>query len=376
MKSAAYYEIDYAQLVHDYYKNLNETLRNFRGGPDFLETWGYDDNHNRSLVEIFDLAVSHNVPNLRIRLSRDVADALDLDVIRSDIQAMGQIELTPGATASESILLFHAGPSEVVAKANAEVSEVYRENILKACQSLSHERTKTILNKGPVLASERDGMKLHLTLDSKGIVLSALHEGAAGMYRGLLDRLCAILESRPMQEGAEHAVVRLENDLRDETKVPKGRGIIVPSNADPVFVVCQHLVRDAFRQYSNTTSIELPRNEWRDPIPEAWLSKSILERQQLLERELGALSNNRDLGVTFKVIEILNDTRVVLSAEIKSLKGKDYAAALIPLERALREKFNVEIELQMESIEDRNKRQSRTEPAFLAKINNKQDATI
>src|ERR1700730_18580384 len=85
--------LNYQELVTGYYENLNNNLRNFKGAPGFLETWVHDEDHNRSLLEILDLAHSHGISTLHIRLSAAVADTINLEWLRKNASEYGSLEL-------------------------------------------------------------------------------------------------------------------------------------------------------------------------------------------------------------------------------------------------------------------------------------------
>ncbi len=70
--------LDYNQLVSDYYKNLDENLRGFRGGPGFLETWTHDENHDRSISQILDLAEEHKVEVLLLKVGEEICNNAQL----------------------------------------------------------------------------------------------------------------------------------------------------------------------------------------------------------------------------------------------------------------------------------------------------------
>src|SRR5258708_36646424 len=89
-------ELNYQELVSGYYDNLNNNLRNFKGGPGFLETWVHDEDHNRSLLEILDLAHEHGMATLKIRLPAEVANSLNLDWLRRKGHELGSVALEGG----------------------------------------------------------------------------------------------------------------------------------------------------------------------------------------------------------------------------------------------------------------------------------------
>lgn len=65
------------------------------------------------------------------------------------------------------------------------------------------------------------------------------------------------------------------------------------------------------------------------------------------------------LQVDVLVTEIKNNTRFVLSYK-QAADKPDFGRHMIKMERWLRMKFGFEVELQLESLEDRNRREDRT----------------
>ena len=70
--------IDYNEIVENYNKNLDENLRGFTGGPGFLETWTHDEDINRSVGEIIDLAVENKLLILNMKMHEEQAGKVQL----------------------------------------------------------------------------------------------------------------------------------------------------------------------------------------------------------------------------------------------------------------------------------------------------------
>lgn len=66
--------VNYNDLVANYYKNLENNLRGFSGGPGFLSVWAHDEDPTRSLMSIIDLAIEDGHEILTIKSSQEVAD--------------------------------------------------------------------------------------------------------------------------------------------------------------------------------------------------------------------------------------------------------------------------------------------------------------
>jgi hypothetical protein len=100
--------ISYKDLIKDYYENLNTNLRNFKGGPGFLESWVHDENHNRSIVGMIDLAIESDVLNLELVVDKAVISQIDLVFLQAQLKKAGTLT-SAQAGPDEFILTFRAG---------------------------------------------------------------------------------------------------------------------------------------------------------------------------------------------------------------------------------------------------------------------------
>jgi hypothetical protein len=342
-------ELNYQELVAGYYDNLNNNLRNFKGGPGFLETWVHDEDHNRSLLEILDLAHSHGISDLNIHLQAAVATEVNLDWLRRNASEFGSLELK-----GES-LTFTNAKGVFSLDEFAGLSENYIEKVKSLAKKVEHEGVMADAS----FSASFDSAKLSVLLDEKGLVKNAKHSGSTGPERTIMDSFCTVLIGRPLQEGAEHGAIRLETLLRDHSKAIKVKGLLTPETADPIFALPGKLVRQIWTSYVNTQGETPGRNFWRDPVPASWLALSPEEKLKQGQIKLTAAAREFGLQVDVLVTEIKNDTRLVLSFKQNPDKP-DFGRHMIKLERWLRAQMGFEVELQLESIEDRNRREERT----------------
>lgn len=342
-------ELNYSELVAGYYDNLNNNLRNFKGGPGFLETWVHDEDHARSLLEILALADEHGISALKIQLGPEVKSSLNLDWLRRNSTEYGSIEVQ-GDT-----LIFAKGKS---AKADDEfytVSEAYTEALKRQLKLQKYEGK---LN-APGYSALNGSGSLFVATNAEGLVTEAKHQGFTGPKAALMDAFCGVLLNRPLQEGAEHGTIRLEALLHDPKVPMKYKGLNTPEIADPIFETPTKLVRQIFAEYLKKTGNKPIRNMWRDPIPAHW--KNLPEQNKVMEAQKVLLQGCKELGLqeSVMVTKVLNDTRFVLSYT-QAPDKPDFGRAMIKLERWIRARLGFEIELQLESIEDRNKRVERS----------------
>lgn len=338
-------KINYSELVSAYYENLNENLRHFRGGPGFLETWVHDEDHARSLLAILDLAHADGVGELEITLPQDIS--FSLEWLRKEAASLGRIEL------NGSLLLFRRGGNPGTEDAFSLVHPAYRAALHGAEISRAFEGNLPTAQGELWRSADLEGSRLHLRVSAEGMVTAALHE-SAGVFHPLLDRFAAILVGRPLREGVEHGVIRLERSLRDPQAAPPVKGVVTPENSDPLFLFCLKLIR-GFASAGESS--------WRDPLPEKWLNLPEEEKSRWAASAIKAAL--ADLGLPDPGLEIVglkNQRRLVVTYP-PSPANKYWHYHLIDLERALRARLGFEAEIQLEDIADRNKRVERTKRA-------------
>jgi len=341
-------KLNYQELVSDYYDNLNNNLRNFKGGPGFLETWVHDEDHNRSLLEILDLAHAHGIADLTIRLPNDVTSTLDMTWLKEKSAEYGALSLKGDEL---KFSMGQAGKSSD----DLMIAEPYRDNVGRHQVRWEGQADSRL---GKVFTAQAEGT-LSVAVDSAGFVQSARHSGFAGVLQVVMDAFCDVLVARPVQEGSEHGVIRLEALLRTGDRPGRVKGLFTPEMGDPIFAIPSKLIREIFNEYRKTAGGELQRNFWRDPVPKPWKAMSSIAK---LERAQGLVTKGcirLGLQMSVQVIDIKNDTRLVLSYTQDPTKP-NFGHHMIKLERWLRSELGFEVELQLESIEDRNKRVQRS----------------
>jgi hypothetical protein len=155
-------------------------------------------------------------------------------------------------------------------------------------------------------------------------------------------------------------VIRLEARLRDRESPAPVAGLLTPRNADPVFARPLKMLRTAYRDWLAQSGEKLGWNFWDDSPAPAWLR---LSPDDKLRRSKAAVADGcRALGLAdsgVEVLEVLNDCRLVLAATPATLKP-EFAPGMLKLEGLVKRTLDHRIELQLESLEDRNRRAQRT----------------
>ena len=347
-------KIQYQDLINDYYENLNTNLRNFRGGPGFLESWVHDEDHTRSLLGIFDLANENKIDEVQILLSPDVMSSVNFSFLSNEISPSSLKQETKD---QQVVLTFSraSGANKSHTTVGA-INEAFKKQADAALQKIQFEGE--LPQDQNTYRAEANGVRLQVAVDDKGIVQKVRHFGANGYVKAILDVLAAQLLNRPFQEGSEHGLIRVMHALRDYQIPLHVKGLVTPENADQSFHLPMQLLRSAFKNFQEKHPNI--KNEWRDAIAQNWLSMPIPERIQAAQKEMISTAQKMGLQTTgVEIVQIKNDTRLVLSLK-QDINFPSFGNKLIQIERALRAKFGAELEFQVEGIEDRNKRVERS----------------
>lgn len=85
--------IHYEELVQDYWERLFNNLRNFKGGPAFLETWVLDEDLFRSLYGLFEAAEGSGEKSLSVTLREETAKGFDLAEAQRELEELGKVSI-------------------------------------------------------------------------------------------------------------------------------------------------------------------------------------------------------------------------------------------------------------------------------------------
>lgn len=336
-------KIDYSQLVQEYYDNLNDNLRHFRGGPGFLETWVHDEHHGRSILGILELAHTAKVGQLEIQLPEGLA--LPWEWLQKESAGLGSLEWS-----GSSLRFTPNAPKQAEEELN-RLHPAYRAALRD--RKVLHAGAPSSFEARDWLLAEIEGQRIGLKA-VHGIVVEAFHEGK-GVHAPLLDCFVEALLGRSLAEGAEHAVIRLERQLRDPREAPPVPGLVTPENSDPLFRDLQALIR--------TLAAPAEASSWVDPVPPAWMALSLEEKMAAaLSAIHGALARLSLADPGLELLGVKNEKRFVISYPAGEAH-RHWHHHLIELERALRRELGFEAELQLSDLSDRNRRVERTQRA-------------
>ncbi len=370
--------LSYDDLVRQYLETLNAKLRNFAVEPEFVATWVHDEDDHRSLYDLFVAAQGGGCRDLTVVVGAERAARLDAARLDKELGVLGapKIARGPDGTLEVAVALkdkvdFVPGREVAAATRKSQASggvRAFKRREVPAGEIDPSYRagieSRKIRFEGALMdatVSVSDGgATLCVVLGEGGVVAKARHSGAAGALRALLDVLCEVMEGRPLQEAADHAVIRMEASLRDRSVPAPVEGLLTPRTAGSLFEAPERLVRVLYRERVAKTGEKAGWNYWDDAAAEAW--GALPEARKLEKAKAAVAEAARALGLPpegIEVVEVMGGVRVVLAHTTVTAQTA-FGASMMRIEGLVKKALDARIELQLESLEDRNRRAQRT----------------
>ena len=389
--------IDYENLVQTYLERLNTILRSFTpaAGLEFIVTWVPDDDHLASILSLLELARDEGPNEVIVHIGPSTLKWLDLPKLESQVKGFATVQTRPrddgldfeahfveakppargAATKGKSYGKLPQKPIKKAKgrqggeggakspRAQTKVADgvahpAYKAGILAALKDRSHEEDITV-DAGQVLVQHScEGMTLMAAVDpGKHLVTKVRYQGAStDVQRGLLERLAAIMEGKPLLECSDHAVIYLEHAVRDQSQPRPVPGIVMPSNADPAFEIPLKLVRGLVDEYREKMDYREDENFYAAPASPWWRA---LSKEAKIQR-VQAMIDGHPAGHGLKVVRVEGQQRVIVDFE----DDPDYTSQpgrLMKVETHLKYSLEGTIQLHTESRVDQNKLRRLTE---------------
>ena len=158
-----------------------------------------------------------------------------------------------------------------------DVNPLYRAQLQRLAKDLSHHGAMPDAAPAETIAtSEVDGVRLAALVNSTNDIIRVMrHEG--GKTRAemtALDQLCQIGEAVPIQELADHGVLRLERRLRAVDVPTKVAGILIPERMDALFARATGLARGLADDYRGKVGGRPIDNFYDHPVGPKWRALS------------------------------------------------------------------------------------------------------
>ena len=86
-------KVNYEQLLKKFDELLTSTSRGFDTEHEFLESWVPDNDINQSLIDLISSANDYNVNFLKIELTQEILNKINLDLIKNRHKNSGKIKI-------------------------------------------------------------------------------------------------------------------------------------------------------------------------------------------------------------------------------------------------------------------------------------------
>lgn len=351
-------ELSYASLVKDYNDALNTKLRGFRPAADFLELWVPDANITKSLLNMLEAAEMGGVGKFAIELEAvDVGNLNKNDLVNLS-SSIAELEFVAKSGKTQIQVQLKAPQSFSPGKTSTKDHRSPYRLALGEIASRSSPQHEGTLDGAGIYKAEEDGVILALKISEKTkLIEQARHRGVVSPEgKALFDLICDIVEGLPIQEAAEHALIKAEYHLRLQTGAEPVRGIVTPRNADAIFQQPLRLLRSIYANFKKAAGEKEQINFFDRPPSATWMGLSEAERVQKVSNFVAtrySAALPKETILTVSRIDGEGGFRVFFTWEGEApsaVKG----AYLMKLERALRDHVEPRLEIFLEEWKDQN----------------------
>lgn len=384
--------INLDEVIESYETGLVDKLRQFGVEGDLFETWVPDPNPAKSIINLMDASHDAGLPaNLVVVASRKLLDQLALANLRSELDGRANIEILDQG---DSVTIFLSG-FEKMGSAEPRVTEGVRPSSVpdelgsdpaskdqRTAQDIAHKEKAVaeqsarnslydLSNQVPfkheglinnerelcIVVVKKDEHVLELQVDTAShLVEQAMFSGNVPQgLAPLLNRLCESIENRPIQDMSDHAVARLEHQIRNTERRPVP-GIVLPLAVDSRFAELQALVRQALSEYRAVTGYQELTNTFDDEAQTTWLELPDVEKRNQAEQILRQEAQKLGICTTeINVIDIEYNVRVLVRfSGILASPESDKQPIMMQFERALIDHLDSRLELFLEPQRDQS----------------------
>ena len=228
----------------------------------------------------------------------------------------------------------------------------YEKRLHQLLQSCTHEGTLQADDSLIIVEATHQGVTLMVAVDASTHLIqqAAYHGVLTPIQRGLLEGLAQLLIARPIQEGADHAVLRLEHQLRDRAMAPPVPGIVTSENADSAFVLPQRLIRDILVEYRRRMRYWETKNFYDEPVATTWRALTNEQRTAQLQVTI----NQHPDGTGVGVVGLESPQRIVVRFD-ESLGDTTKQRRLLALEAHLKDVIDPTLQIYLQPKTDENK---------------------
>jgi hypothetical protein len=307
--------VDYEDLVRTFNRALIHTLRKHSVADNFLDFWVPDQDPVLGIAGMVDSARIAGVNDIEIRFLSSTIPPARLSEVKRALDGIcslsfderdGAVYLRAKGMKADAAVISErhgavprpaywqadvaTGPGGADTASHWDTTELpeladvhphFRVGLKAALSRIAYEGDMEVAGSDQLQVSGSEGQAtLALLVDTNtGIVKRARHKGSAKpSERAILDLYCKAAEGFPVQEVADHAGLRVLDNLVDDDLSPPVGGVLLPVNAGAPFMLPGHLARQAYNAYRAKTGTTDSGNFYYAPPASDWQNLSADER--------------------------------------------------------------------------------------------------
>lgn len=373
---------NYDELAKNFNQALLVKLRKHGVEEAFLDFWVPDENPLIGILSMIDSAQIAKLKEIKIRVNESTLDINGWNILKVKLTKdyQGEVKLYDKYRILEVNLKNNEIKSADKNNApkiesrvinDAEIIERYKNKI-----ELTPEQFKPKLSFGENISTEFKDKKIDqsnltvikassniltfaLCLDSDGKVTDASYTSSIELNTNPLELCCRFALGLPIQEVADHLVLKLIDYFNDEINSSNNtiRGIKLPSNTAREFVELQKILRRIFDLYLKNNNLKSKVNFYFDQIPDFWNKLEAGDKNTLINKLINEYvsENNLSFGsirlVKLERNKYKQDVRFAISID-NSVNLNEKPKIMRNLESYLRKKIFKQVELIAERVQD------------------------
>ena len=350
-------ELNYEELVDNYWNGLTTVLRGFNADGEFLERWVPDEDMITSIVNLIESAQETDLQQMTILLGKESASQMNQSVLEDEILGLG--DLTIENTGDEGLKLIVSSMDEWASFSRIERN--YAASIMTAFKGESFEGQPTADDETISITAKSKGVRLALVVSKEHHIISDVRYGGrpSNPEKGVLNRFCALIIGKPILEARDHGILYLEESLRSSHRSSDLKGIVIPEKAEPTLELPLELIRSAYTDYCEATGYAPKANIYTPQPSSEWAAKDDATKQTELNGLLNQFCSERNLEAdSFEVLSVEHHKNILIQLNL-DLGKVDQSVSLIKLERWLKKQTGEPIELHLEELQDRNAKRTK-----------------
>ena len=337
---------DFQTLIENYDNGLIETLRDFNNDEDVLRLWVHDEDHSKSLINLFHSICEGDNDGIIIKYDYEKFNKkLNIDLIKKSTLNYGNLTSSlQGSVLEITFKKFNDLKNEKIIISDKieqkkskkeylndnqykqiDLKEYYLSNIdiinLKRKNSEITGKSESLKKVSVTFDDTTLNLLLH-PINSKIIESSIDCNSKDVKYLKFLDIFCDQLTLLPILEAKEHAIIKLENIVRPLDFHKHVKGIVLPIFISELFILPQKLLDLAYDE-SKKIILNMPNvNEYDLPVSKNWSSLSDQEKGSKINHSLKEFELiNEIMPETIKLQKIEKDVLLTFKIDTNQDNG-------------------------------------------------------